>query len=332
MIQILMAVYNNQPYLQEQLDSILSQEGPEFSLFIRDDYSTDGSLELLKEYQKKYPEKIRLFLSIKNEGVKKNFSSLVQLANADYLMFSDGDDVWLPEKVKKTFEEMQHLENTYGKHLPLLIHTDLKVVDSSLNPKSDSFWYYSCLNPTHGNFLNRLLVSNVVTGCTLMINRRLLEKAKPFPQEMIMHDWWLGLVATTFGRIGYLSDATILYRQHGKNVLGAESLRSYRVIIKKCFFILTNNGLREICKKIWKIQLQGLVFYQRYCAEMGGRKARMTWDFVEMFYVGGLLGTRLFFENKFYKNTKLKNFLFFILIMTQSFFLKNIYNYGRFKK
>lgn len=322
MIQILMAVYNNQPYLKEQLDSILSQIGPDFSLIIRDDCSTDDSLALLQEYQKKYPEKIKLFLAPKNEGAKKNFSSLAELADADYIMFSDGDDVWLPGKIQNTFDEMKSFESKFGSHHPLLIHTDLKVVDSYLNSQSESFWHYSCLDPIEGISLNRLLVSNVVTGCTIMINRKLLEKALPFPFESVMHDWWLGLVAATFGKIGHLSQPTILYRQHNKNVLGAENLRDYRVIFKKIFSFLTREGLNRTRNKIRKMYNQGEVFYKRYCAEMGGGKARVVRNFIEMSQVGGMQGAQLFLHNKFYKNTRLKNLLFFALVFSRNNSLK----------
>jgi len=225
-IEILMATYNGSAYLKEQIDSILNQDYSFLRLIIRDDASTDDTPKILQEYMQKFPDKITVLPSHKRLGVKENFSCLMSHSQANYVMFADQDDFWLPNKIRITFEMMQQMELKYGKEIPLLIHTDLKVVDENLNLIADSFWKYANLFPKTSHSLNRLLGQNVVTGCTVLMNRSLVELASPIPSETLMHDWWLALNAAAFGQIGYVQESTILYRQHGKNTLGAQKFCS----------------------------------------------------------------------------------------------------------
>ena len=99
------------------------------------------------------------------------------------------------------------------------MHTDLKVVDEHLHTIGASMWAYETIDPSK-NSLNRLLIHNTITGCTMMINRKLAQKCLPIPNGAIMHDWWIGLVASSFGKIAYIDQSTIQYRQHSKNDTG----------------------------------------------------------------------------------------------------------------
>jgi hypothetical protein len=117
---------------------------------------------------------------------------------------------------------MHAAEAEHGRDHPLLVHTDLAVVDRRLQPISPSFWRYQNIHPAGRETLNRLLAQNVVTGCSMMLNRALRERALPIPAEACMHDWWLALVAAAFGRITHLPEPTVLYRQHGGNDTGAK--------------------------------------------------------------------------------------------------------------
>ncbi|MER3556040.1 MAG: glycosyltransferase family 2 protein, partial [Meiothermus sp.] len=130
--------------------------------------------------------------------------------------------VWLKEKLELSLKRMQELEAAHGKATPLLVHTDLKVVDRNLAALSNSFWQHQNLNPKAGERWNRLLVQNVVTGCTTIINRALREVAIPIPSAAIMHDWWLALVASLLGRVEFIDQPTVLYRQHSHNDTGAK--------------------------------------------------------------------------------------------------------------
>ncbi|TLT06358.1 glycosyltransferase family 2 protein [Aliarcobacter thereius] len=221
-LSILLSTYNGERYLKEQLDSLFKQTYKDFEIIVRDDISSDKTLEILKSYD------VKLIESTQNLGAKKSFSTLLKYAleNSDskYFMFCDQDDVWNDDKIEKTLAKMKEFESFYGSELPLLIHTDLEVVDESLKAISSSMWEYEYILPKY-NSLNRLLIQNTITGCTMLINRELAKKSLDIPENAIMHDWWIGLVASCFGNIGSVNTSTIKYRQHGKNTIGAKGFK-----------------------------------------------------------------------------------------------------------
>jgi glycosyltransferase involved in cell wall biosynthesis len=222
-IEILLAVFNGVHYLGEQIDSLLGQTDQNWSVLARDDGSTDGSIALLAGYQRRFPGKIRLIDTASlSAGASGNYAALLDRSSADLVMFCDQDDVWLPEKIALTRAKMKALEDAWGSEAPLLVHTDLRVADARLRVVADSLWQYQKIDPGAGASLNRLLLQNCATGCSAMINGRLRDLARPIPREAMMHDWWLALVAAAFGRIGYLPQPTLLYRQHGGNDTGAK--------------------------------------------------------------------------------------------------------------
>lgn len=230
-VAIVLSMFNGERYLREQLDSIVRQSFGQWHLLLRDDGSADATRQKAMDFAGNHPDRVTLTEDGgDNIGLVASFSRLAQEADADYLLFSDQDDVWLPDKIAKTLAMMQDGEQQYGTATPLLVHTDLCVVDRHLRPQAPSFWKYRQLNPATGVVLHRLLVENVVTGCTMMINRPLAEMALPIPQEAVMHDWWLALVATLFGRVLHLNEATILYRQHRDNNVGAAQWGLRRMI------------------------------------------------------------------------------------------------------
>lgn len=218
-VEVLLATYNGAKYLNEQIDSILVQSYPVWRLTIRDDGSTDNTVQIIKDYIGKFPGKIRLI----DEGSKRlgacaNFSKLLDASEAGYVMFSDQDDRWLPEKVERTLRAMLDCEARF-EGAPVLVHTDLYVADKDLNVISKSFWGYQGIDPLKKS-LNSLLIFNNVVGCTVMINSALRRLATPMPQEALVHDVWLALVASALGHIEHVVVPTVLYRQHGENVIG----------------------------------------------------------------------------------------------------------------
>ncbi len=226
-VDILLATYNGAAYVTRQIESLLGQSHKTIRLLMRDDGSSDGTRKILESYVAKFPVKMVLLPAGDKLGVIGNFSALMHHATAPYVMFCDQDDVWEPEKISQTLAKMKETEDRQPADAPILIHTDLKVVDGNLNVIDPSFWQYTHLNPLKAHTLNCLLMQNVVTGCTMMINSALLKLAYPIPQQVMMHDWWLALVAAAFGRIEALPAATILYRQHGNNTLGAKKFLSW---------------------------------------------------------------------------------------------------------
>ncbi len=237
-IIVVLSVYNGNKYLQKQIDSFSSQSHTSFYLIARDDGSSDKSKEILVS------NGIDLLSSDRNVGVKKSFSFLLEHAlkktNSEYFMFSDQDDIWDDKKIEKTFNKMKEMESKYP-NMPLLVHTDLEVVDENLKTIANSFWHFENIDPSYNAF-NRLLMQNTITGCTVMINRKLAELALPIPDEAIMHDWWIGLVASMFGKIAYVNEPLIKYRQHGGNSIGAKGF-SYLAIWIKFYKIFVKNEL-----------------------------------------------------------------------------------------
>ena len=228
-VSVLLSTYNGKKYLKQQLDSLFKQTYANFDIIVRDDNSKDESIEILKSYN------VELMSYGKNIGPKGSFSTLLEYSlakSSQYFMFCDQDDLWEADKIEKTLKKMQSLESKFG-NIPLLVHTNLEVVDEDLQTIDKSFWHFEQINPNMNDF-NKLLVQNTITGCTVMINRKLAELAMPIPDEAIMHDWWLGLIASKFGKISHLDKALIKYRQHAQNSIGANGF-GIDYIINKIF-------------------------------------------------------------------------------------------------
>lgn len=224
MIDILLATYNGQKYLAEQMDSILAQTNQNWRLLVRDDGSSDGTVKIIEQHVARYPLRIKQVSdNCGHLGLALNFGRLLECAEADYFMFSDQDDIWLPNKIELTLNAMKAAEESYPDK-PVLVHTDLKVVNSDLETIADSFWAFNKISPAAGSSLKRIIQRNVVTGCTLMINRKARQVSIPIPKEARIHDWWLALNVARYGKIVYISVPTVLYRQHENSAIGARKL------------------------------------------------------------------------------------------------------------
>jgi hypothetical protein len=136
-------------------------------------------------------------------------------------MFCDQDDVWLPNKIELSLNHLQKLEAKHGANTPLLAYTDLKIVNDQLEVIHESMWDYTQLIPSRDQKWNRLLTVNPAVGCTIMFNQALRQLVTPIPAKAVMHDWWLALIACFFGHLDFIPQATMLYRQHQNNVVGA---------------------------------------------------------------------------------------------------------------
>lgn len=230
-IAILMGVYNGGKYLTEQFDSIVNQSNQNWTLYIRDDDSDDNSREQISKYCSQHSNFISIEDNKGNIGCRNNFHQLLKSVESDYYMFCDQDDIWLPQKIEMTLAKMQQTETQNKK--PIAIFTDLKVVDSELNEISPSFWKYCKLDPNTLTTFNYLSVSNIMTGCTMMINKEACEISLPIPNEAVMHDCWISLnVVAAGGVIDYVKSQTVLYRQHYFNVIGATKVDNGYLIHK----------------------------------------------------------------------------------------------------
>lgn len=219
-VDIALATYNGARYLKEQIESILAQDYQDWRLIVRDDASTDGTPTLLAAYEESCPGRIEVIKGDKKRlGIVGNFSAALTATSAPYVMCADQDDVWLPHKLSLTLAGMKELEALHGSDVPLLVHTDSEIVDSALQPVAESFAAFHKLKPEQSP-LAKLLVQNTVQGCTMMVNRALLNLALPIPHVVRMYDMWMAQVAAGLGHIGYIEQATVQYRQHVANALG----------------------------------------------------------------------------------------------------------------
>lgn len=284
-IDILLSTYNGEDYLQAQLDSLLLQDFTDWKLLIRDDISTDRTLEIILSFIALHPT--RAFLvdnGGQNLGPKRSFSALLNYSHAEYVMFCDQDDVWHPCKIRKTFEKMRELVAANGDRKPLLVHSDLTVVDEKLEVIANSFWAYAGLRPQNGAALSRELVMNVVTGCAMMINRAACDLALPIPATAIMHDWWIALVVAGTGKSAYITQPLTLYRQHGRNALGAKKY-TFAALLGKLTRAITNYvATREENRRNLRIHyLQGVAFFHRFHGGLPPREQMVARAYLRMF-------------------------------------------------
>lgn len=234
MIDILMATYNGEEYLERQIDSIINQLYLKWRLIIRDDGSTDHTKKIVEKYMKKYPQKIFYYENNKNSGsAKKNFMNLLRDTDAEYIMFCDQDDVWDEDKIIRTYKSMKKIEKLEGKEVPLMIATDLRVVSSKEEVIDQSFRHY--MNLPSDVTLSHLIIQNNITGCTIMMNRALCEMLKKAldTKKILMHDHFAAIVASLFGKVVLLKRSTISYRQHDSNTVGAMDARSLTYLIQR---------------------------------------------------------------------------------------------------
>lgn len=212
-----MATYNGQRFLADQIKSIQDQTVSKWKLYIRDDGSSDETRQIIEQFE---AEDDRIFFinpeTNQNLGVIKSFYALVKHSRADYYFFCDQDDIWLPEKLALTLAEAEK----YDASQPLMVYTDLKVVNQELQVINESMIRSQS---HHANTeLHQELTENTVTGGTAMINHALAQRWD-VTENLLMHDWYLALIASTFGKLVYIDQATELYRQHDNNVLGART-------------------------------------------------------------------------------------------------------------
>lgn len=260
-VEVLLATFNGGRFLREQIDSILAQDYTNLRILARDDGSSDETGEILNEYAERFPNRFRTMPSSRGTGnPKDNFLLLMRASTAQYICFSDQDDVWLPDKVSKTMRSMNQLLSRWGDSTPLLVFTDLHVVDSQLRMIHESFWKHERIDPGCIDRLTRLLGQNVVTGCTAMLNRRLLDISLEMPEGAHMHDRWIGLLASAMGKAGIVRSQTVLYRQHDRNVFGAEKQTG---LLPDLARRMRNGGGRELQWEISQRQAAALLQVHR---------------------------------------------------------------------
>ena len=263
-VDILLATYNGEQYLKEQLDSILAQSYNEFRLLISDDASTDDTVRILKEYEEK-DTRITVFFQKENSGVIKNFEFLLERVENEYYMFSDQDDIWKEDKIEKSIKKIEETDR------------DLEVVDSDLNVTYKSYWklkgIYNKIKK-YNNF-ESLYLNNFVTGCTIISKKEFIRDVLPLPNtsKFVLHDYWIPLVLSQKHKISYIEEPLIKYRQHKNNKIGSkkkvdelkefEEVRELFIRVKKEHFkVFIENEEKFIDERIKKLNVEALEYYE----------------------------------------------------------------------
>jgi glycosyltransferase involved in cell wall biosynthesis len=262
-ITIIMAVYNGQEYIREQLESLKDQTYTEWRLVIRDDRSSDKTAEIVKK------QEVIFKVNEKPSGsAKNNFALLINDAKeSDYVMFCDQDDIWKKDKIEITFNKMKQAEERYGRDFPLLVHGDVEVIDENGNINADSMFEMSHINAD--SKLPQILIQNHVTGCTMMCNKKLIAGISEYASSeyIIMHDYLAALYASVFGKIEVIKKPLLSYRQHSGNSVGAKNNNNPVYLLKRLA-----NGRKSYKEAMETSRNQVKFFVEIYRKELAAEK------------------------------------------------------------
>ncbi len=294
-VEVVLSTYNGGRYLPQQLQSLQAQTYTDWYLRSRDDGSSDDTLSILQRAAK--DRRIALTAADGERlGACASFARLLASSEADYVLFCDQDDLWLPEKIETLLDLMRAAEQAHGA-IPLLVHSDLVVVNSEGNTIHPSFWSYQALDPERIR-LHQLLVQNNVTGCTVLVNRALKERAVPIPATAIMHDWWLALVASAFGKIFYSQKPLVRYRQHETNRLGAKKFDLAYVARQ----ILPAESLQTMRESVHKTVVQAQTFLDTYADYLSPELHSTVQEYATLFERGAMSRRRTILTHQFFKH------------------------------
>ena len=264
-IVILLATYNGERFLKEQIESLYEQTYTQWDIYVHDDGSSDNTIQILEEYEKE-KDNFHILRYPSMGGSANNFFSLLKRVKAQYYFFADQDDKWLQDKVESSLIEIKKMEQKHPGS-PILICSDVAVTDINLNIMHPSLWKES---NTHPEFLNKYKSAPIpfVTGCTMLINNYTKYEIEwDKINKATMHDAYITLCTLKHG--GYISPINkplLLYRQHGDNTLGAFSKEKSKFTYK--FFhlkeIIRNNiGILKMIHAIKYCTFYEFISYKR---------------------------------------------------------------------
>jgi glycosyltransferase involved in cell wall biosynthesis len=297
-VQIVLATYNGELFLQQQIESLLQQTYSDFTILIRDDGSTDKTLDILQTYQEKYPSKF-IFLNDekKNVGATQNFGILLSHSTANYIFFCDQDDVWMPNKVALSLNKLKELESG-NTAIPCMIYSDMQSIDERGNVIAHSVWQQLKLSPKCF-ILNRLLIQNIPHGCTMGINKAMRDIAVPIPSSAILHDHWIALLSSMFGKHFAFEQTLVQLRNHASNVTRKRT--SFQDKWKRYSSNLFDKTTYEYFIKIRVAQAKAVL--QRTCSMATATQKELLNEFVQLENEKGWTRKKILLKNKFYRNT-----------------------------
>lgn len=202
-ITVCIATYNGEKYIKEQLDSILLQIGKDDEVIISDDYSTDRTLDIIKEYN---DPRIKIYFNNNERGYTKNFENALKKSSGEIIFLSDQDDIWLTNKVSLVKEKLKEAD---------MVVTDAIVVNDKKEIITKSM--FSVLNTQTGFLKN--IIKNRYQGCCIAFNRQILDRLLPFPknQNLAPHDIWIPIISEMYYKVALVKEPCLLYRRHDNN-------------------------------------------------------------------------------------------------------------------
>lgn len=255
--EVIVCTYNGSEYIVEQLESIVAQSIQPQKIIICDDGSTDDTLDLINRFSESTPVMIEIHCrTIGRKGVSYNFMYGLSFFSSEFVFLSDQDDIWDEKKVLM----YKNIAETAPKHTPLLIYSDALLVDKSLNVINRSFLSSERLLRKENDSFKNLIFQNVIQGATVMINKNFINRIK-YNDNMVMHDWWLGLIAASLGNIYFIPEPLIKYRQHANNLVGGKEYNIFSIFHKLMKF-------KKIKKQNKNIKAQAKEFYKIYHNEI----------------------------------------------------------------
>lgn len=302
-VHIVMASYNGEAYLEEQMDSLIRQSYPDLSVEICDDGSSDQTCHIVERYVSQ-DSRFSLHRNRKNKGYVRNFLEGIQRSRADYIMLCDQDDIWDRDKVEVTRQAMKQAEREHPGE-PVLVFTDAMNFDSGTGQETGRFHENSHLNTKKVDTAH-LFMENKVIGCTVMINHAVLPYISEIPEGIRVHDWWLALICSHFGQIVYVDRPTLRYRQHKGNMIGGGSFGSY---LKKRL-----TGLRSQKEVLRSSYQQAGAFLALFGRRMTPEQQEIARKFSEMAQTGWFMRRWNMFKYGFFKSGIMRNIGLMFLI------------------
>lgn len=226
-IVILLAIYNGEKYLSKQLDSILDQDHEDFLVLIRDDGSSDNTINIIREYEAKDKRILLIEDKLGNLGFVKNFEELIKRSEGSLFMLCDQDDIWFSDKISRYLIAVQKEDM----NIPLLIHSDAVICNEKEDIIKKSYISHIAQDTT----IKSMFFNFFVQGASIMFNRRLKDIILPFIEGAYLHDRYIHIMAQLFGKRIFIPEATMYYRQHDRNQIGSGSNIIKKITNKRYF-------------------------------------------------------------------------------------------------
>ena len=304
---ILMATYNGEKYIREQINSILMQSFTNWELLIRDDNSSDDTMRILEEYEKNEARVKILRDNLGNVGQCANFDLLMQhcLAEDAYFMFADQDDIWNPNKIELSIKKIIDVEKSSNYKTPILIYTNYVITDSNL--LGSHVAYRSTLHYSKYELACRLLVQNWVMGCTVIINKSLLELSINIPSEAENHDNWMAIIASLAGKIAFLNETTMKHRIHSNNVTTQTHTTSFKARILRVYnrFKTNDRAFEKRTRLLNHIKNRVIRFVDQEGLEI-------VKNYSDTLQTRGFKALSIAYKSKFFGVNKIQTMLFFM--------------------